>query len=701
LTTKSLGSILEKLEAGTDCPNWNSFSTQEVKSLHGQLCDRLNHHSHLYYVCDSPIISDAAYDRLFSSLLTLEKSFPALVSPDSPSQRVGAKPLDAFETVTHRIPMLSLDNAFDEESLRGFDRRIRERLEKAGITDRPGFVCEPKLDGVALSLVYEDGILVQAATRGDGAQGENITLNAKTISSIPLKLAIDKPSRVVEVRGEVVMPVAAFEAFNRQAEQRGEKVFVNPRNATSGSLRQLDSTITASRPLDFYAYSVDYREGIEIPETHKLTLELLAQWGFKVNPHIEEASTLEGCLAYIPRLENIRRSLDYEIDGIVFKVNQFNLQEKLGFVSRAPRWAIAYKFAAEEATTRLDAIEWQVGRTGALTPVAKLKPVFVGGVTVSNATLHNADEIERLDVWVGDMVVVRRAGDVIPQIARVVHAGDKGKRRPGKKIVLPSCCPVCESSLERLEGEAVIRCTGGLYCPAQIREGIKHFASRKAMDIDGLGDKIIEQLVERNLVSSVADVYQLSLDDLVDLDRLAEKSARNLLDAIDRSRTTTLPRFLFALGIREVGEATARNLAMILNGLPSIIGADAQSLQTVEDVGPVVAQHIVNFFGQARNREMIETLLGAGIHWPEEDRSGAAVKELAGETWVVTGKLESLTRDEATSHLQNLGAKVAASVSSKTTAVLAGPGAGSKLQKANELGVNVIDEQTFLSRYPL
>lgn len=700
MATSGPASTLENLEAGTDSPDWNSFSPKEIKALHAQLCDKLNYHSHLYYVCDSPSISDAAYDRLFAALLSIEKLFPALLSPDSPSQRVGARPLDAFETVTHKIPMLSLDNAFDEESMRGFDRRIRERLEKAGIADVPHYVCEPKLDGVALSLFYEKGVLVQAATRGDGAQGENVTLNAKTISSIPLKLSIDKPPKVIEVRGEVVMPVAAFEAFNRQAEQRGEKVFVNPRNATSGSLRQLDSTITASRPLDFYAYSVDYREGIEIPKTHKLTLELLAAWGFKINPHIEQASSLQECLAYIPRLEKIRRSLDYEIDGIVFKVNQFSLQEKLGFVSRAPRWAIAYKFAAEEATTTLDAIEWQVGRTGALTPVAKLKPVFVGGVTVSNATLHNADEIERLDVRPGDTVVVRRAGDVIPQVARVLNAGDNGKRNRSRKIALPSSCPVCDSALERLEGEAVIRCTGGLYCPAQIREGIKHFASRKAMDIDGLGDKIVEQLVDRKLVSGVADIYQLSLEQLVDLDRLAEKSARNLLEAIERSRATTLPRFLFALGIREVGEATARNLALGFNGLPEIMKADAQTLQTVEDVGPVVAQHIVHFFEQARNREMIERLIDAGIHWPEVVKGGASDKKLAGETWVVTGKLESLTRDEATLHLQNLGAKVATSVSSKTTTVLAGPGAGSKLTKANELGIAVIDEQEFLSRFP-
>ncbi len=694
--SKTVSEQLDRLEAGAELDD-----SELGRELYRALCERLNRYSREYYVEDAPSVADAAYDRLFAALQAVERAHPEYMVADSPSQRVGASPLDAFAAVVHKLPMLSLDNAFDEASLGAFAKRVDDRLARAGIdVDSPvSFVCEPKLDGVALSLTYIDGVLDLAATRGDGTKGEDVTLNARTIDSVPLKLEGRDIPPLVEVRGEVVMPIAAFKVFNERAAGKGEKTFVNPRNAASGSLRQLDSSITAKRPLDFYAYSMGYTESSVNYRTHSQVLQVLQGWGFKVNPLIRTVERFAECLDYIPELEALRPSLDYDIDGIVFKVDDLKLQEVLGFVSRAPRWAIAYKFPAEEATTQLEAIEWQVGRTGAVTPVARLKPVFVGGVTVSNATLHNVDEIARLDARAGDTVIVRRAGDVIPQVVAVAtQPNAKGRRKA--KTRPPQKCPVCQSELERAEGEAVLRCTGGLYCAAQIKEGIKHFASRKAMDIDGLGDRIVEQLVDEKLVANVADLYRLDSEQLAGLERLAEKSATNLVNAIDKSRDTTLAKFLFALGIREVGEATARNLVAHFRELDALMDAGEEELKSVDDVGPVVASHIAHFFAQQRNRDLIRQLLDSGINWPKDTvKKGEQV--LDGQTWVVTGKLEALSRDEAEAHLRGLGAKVASSVSAKTHCVVAGPGAGSKLRKANELGIEVIDEAEFLQRFPL
>lgn len=641
-----------------------------------------------YYQNDAPLVTDAEYDVALRRLQRLESEHPALQTSDSPTQRVGAAPLDAFSSVQHRLPMLSLDNAFSSEELAAFDQRVRERLSRHDI----GYCCEPKLDGIAVSITYDHGVLVLAATRGDGERGEDITQNVRTVRNIPLRLEGDSWPKILEVRGEVYMPRAGFEAMNARARASGEKVFVNPRNAAAGSLRQLDSRVTANRPLAFTCYGVGYVEDGILPDNHLAILNQLGQWGLPVSRYMAVVEGVSGCEDYYARLATERDSLDFDIDGIVFKVNSLDLQQRLGFVARAPRWAIARKFPAQEQSTRLLDVEFQVGRTGAITPVARLEPVFVGGVTVSNATLHNIDEIERLALRIGDTVIVRRAGDVIPQVVGAVLDQRPADSQP---IVFPLACPACGGSVERDEGMAAIRCVAGLSCPAQRRAALKHFASRKAMDIDGLGDKLIEQLIDADLISDLAGLFELEIATLAQLERFGEKSALNLCQALSASKQTTLARFIYALGIREVGEATARQLALHFGGLEALMTANEEHLQGVDDVGPVVAAHIVRFFADPHNRHVVDRLLAIGIEWPDPQpvQSG----QLAGQTWVVTGKLESMDRDVAEARLRELGARTASSVSQKTSGVVAGPGAGSKLKKAESLGVPVLDERAFLS----
>ncbi|MCP5017022.1 MAG: NAD-dependent DNA ligase LigA [Ketobacter sp.] len=663
---------------------------QTIKQQIDQLREQLREHNYLYYVLDEPSIPDVEYDRLFQQLKQLETAHPELISSDSPTQRVGAQPLAAFQQVQHRIPMLSLDNVFNEEELIAFDRRIRERLNVEGEIQ---YVCEPKLDGLAVSLLYENGVLVQAATRGDGQTGEDITMNIRTIESIPLRLRGDDYPQILEVRGEVFMPKAGFNRLNEKAIERGEKTFANPRNAAAGSLRQLDSSITRQRPLDMYCYSVGYVEGGDLADTHHGNLMRLKGWGMRVNPEIEVASGANELQSYHDRILAKRNALEYEIDGIVYKVNDLKLQRELGFVSRAPRWATAHKFPAQEELTTLLGVEFQVGRTGAITPVARLQPVFVGGVTVSNATLHNMDEVARMDVRIGDTVIVHRAGDVIPKVVKVVL-----ERRPNdaEPVLMPSVCPVCGSDITKAEGEAVARCSGGLFCQAQVKEAIKHFASRKAMDVDGLGDKLVEQMVDQGLIAHVSDLYRLKAEQLAAMERMGDKSAHNLITALENSKSTTLPRFLFALGIREVGEATALNLANYFGNLAALKQADADALQQVPDVGPIVANHIAAFFQQDHNLEIIDALLAAGVHWQEQQAVDRDSLPLAGQTYVLTGTLTQMTRDEAKQYLLDLGAKVSGSVSKKSDAVVAGEKAGSKLSKAESLGVPVLDETAFI-----
>ncbi|EKG86453.1 DNA ligase, NAD-dependent [Vibrio paracholerae HE-16] len=651
----------------------------------------LHEHGVRYYVEDAPTIPDAEYDRLMRELLELEAAHPELMSSDSPSLRVGGHPLDAFESVVHEIPMLSLDNAFDDSELESFYRRMTDRLPAV---QHSAFCCEPKLDGLAVSLLYENGVLTRAATRGDGTTGENITENVRTIKAIPLRLqGADFPTRL-EVRGEVFMPKAGFEALNARALKKGEKQFVNPRNAAAGSLRQLDSKITAQRPLAFYAYSVGVIEGRELATSHYQRFLQLKGWGLPICPETKPVTSLTEVKAFYQDILQRRQSLAYEIDGVVIKVDDIQLQERLGFVARAPRWAIAYKFPAQEELTLLNDVEFQVGRTGAITPVAKLEPVFVGGVTVSNATLHNADEIERLGVMVGDTVVIRRAGDVIPQIVSVVL-----ERRPenAKPIVFPTRCPVCQSDVERVEGEAVARCSGGLICQAQRKEALKHFVSRKAMDVEGLGDKVIEQLVDREMVSTPADLFRLRAGELTILERMGPKSAQNVIDALNKAKQTTLPKFLYALGIREVGEATALNLAQHFLSLEAIQQASLEQFIEVPDVGVVVASHLQAFFAQDRNQQVINELLEQGITWPALTAAPVAVDSaLAGKIVVLTGSFTQLSRNDAKAALQALGAKVTGSVSKNTDMVFAGEAAGSKLAKAAELGIQVFDEQALI-----
>ena len=663
-----------------------------VRKKTASLREQIRHHNYRYHVLDDPEIPDAEYDRIVRELQGLEAQYPELVTPDSPTQRVGAAPISAFGTVQHQIPMLSLDNAFSEEELRDFHRRVTERLE-LDVSAELHYAAEPKLDGAAVSLLYENGQLVRGATRGDGATGENITHNVRTIEAVPLRLYGKGYPTTLEVRGEVFMPRAGFKAFNEKALARGDKTFVNPRNAAAGSLRQLDPRLTAERPLDIYVYSVGQVNGGNMPGRHSEILDRLQDWGFKVCPERRVVEGIEGCLEYYRNIGERRDALSYDIDGVVYKVDRMDYQRELGFVSRAPRWAIAHKFPAQEELTVVRDVEFQVGRTGAVTPVARLEPVFVGGVTVSNATLHNMDELHRKDVRIGDTVIVRRAGDVIPEVVKVVQ-----ERRPtGAKIVKgPAKCPVCGSAVVREADEAVARCTGGLFCAAQRAEALKHFVSRRAMDIEGLGGKLIEQLVALDRVQTPADLFTLSRDELVEMERMGEKSADNLLGSIERSKATTLTRFLYGLGIREVGEATANALAFHYGELESIMNANEEGLQEVPDVGPVVAARIRHFFSEDHNREVIQRLIDAGIHWPEsEPAPRAADGHLAGKTFVLTGTLAGMTRNEAKDRIQAAGGKVSGSVSKKTDFVVAGDKAGSKLTKAQKLEIPVLNEVEF------
>lgn len=653
----------------------------------------LRKYEYHYHVLDNPLVPDAEYDRLMNELKNLEWQHPEWITPDSPTQRVGAKPLEGFAQITHELPMLSLDNAFSDEELDSFLRRIENLI--AQDPEKIMFCCEPKLDGLAVSILYENGSLVQAATRGDGTTGEDITANIRTIRNIPLKLNLENPPARLEVRGEVFMPQKGFNILNERALEKGEKTFANPRNAAAGSLRQLDPKVTRQRPLELNAYSIGiYESDDELPSTHYDRLQWLKSIGIPVNGEIRLATGREELLKFYAEIQSKRPNLGYDIDGTVLKVNDIALQEQLGFISRSPRWAIAYKFPAQEEMTVLNDVEFQVGRTGAITPVAKLEPVFVAGVTVSNATLHNGDEIERLGVVIGDTVIIRRAGDVIPQIIGVVK-----ERRPenAKKIHFPTACPVCESAVIRVEGEAVARCTGGLFCAAQRKEALKHFVSRKAMDIDGVGEKLIEQLMARELIHTPADLFKLDLTSLMRLERMGEKSAQNALNSIEKSKSTTLARFLYALGIREVGEATALNLANHFGSLAAIREANIETLTQVQDVGEVVANHIFRFWQEPHNVEVVEDLIKQGVHWQDVVPVEIADNPLKNKNVVLTGTLTQLTRDEAKALLQSLGCKVSASVSSKTDYLIAGEKAGSKLTKAQELGITVLSEQDFVN----
>ncbi|OHR71520.1 DNA ligase (NAD(+)) LigA [Haemophilus sp. HMSC71H05] len=653
----------------------------------------LRRYEYEYHVLDNPTIPDAEYDRLFHQLKALEAAHPELITADSPTQRVGAKPLSGFAQIRHEIPMLSLDNAFSDEEFYAFVKRIEDRLIR--LPDPLTFCCEPKLDGLAVSILYVNGVLTQAATRGDGTTGEDITVNIRTIRNIPLQLLMDNPPARLEVRGEVFMPHAGFERLNQQALEKGEKTFANPRNAAAGSLRQLDPKITSKRPLVLNAYGIGIAEGVDLPNTHYDRLQWLKSIGIPVNPEIRLCNGTNEVLDFYRDIQNKRSALGYDIDGTVLKINDIALQEKLGFISKAPRWAIAYKFPAQEELTRLNDVEFQVGRTGAITPVAKLEPVFVAGVTVSNATLHNGDEIERLDIAIGDTVVIRRAGDVIPQIIGVLHDRRPADARP---IVFPETCPVCDSAIVRIEGEAVARCTGGLFCAAQRKEALKHFVSRKAMDIDGVGGKLIEQLVDRELIHTPADLFKLDLTTLTRLERMGTKSAENALASLEKAKNTTLARFIFALGIREVGEATALNLANHFKTLEALQNADLEALQQVPDVGEVVANRILAFWHEPHNVAVVNDLIAQGVHWETVETKEVTENRFKGKTVVLTGTLTQMGRNEAKALLQDMGAKVSGSVSAKTDFVIAGDAAGSKLTKAQELGVTVLTEEEFLAQ---
>ena len=649
----------------------------------------IERHNHLYYVLDAPEISDAEWDAMFAELAALEAAHPELTTPDSPTQRVGARPAEGFAEVAHRVPMLSLANAFTDEEVAAFDRRCREGLGATAVA----YSCELKFDGLAVSLAYEDGVLVRGATRGDGETGEDVTANLRTVKAIPLRLRAATPPRLLEVRGEVLMLRRDFEAYNARARAAGEKVLVNPRNGAAGGLRQLDPALTARRRLSFFAYGIGAQEGWRVPATHAGLLDALAGLGFPVATDRRVARGEAGLLAFYREIGAKRGGLPYDLDGVVYKVDALAQQEALGFVARAPRWAVAHKFPAEEATTALLDIGIQVGRTGAITPVARLAPVFVGGTTVSNATLHNEDEVRRKDVWRRDTVVVRRAGDVIPEVARVAAPGP---REPGDRFEMPAACPECGSAIARLEGEAVARCTGGLFCPAQRKASLLHFASRRAMDIEGLGDRLVDQLVDGGLVRTPADLYRLDPPRLAALERMAEKSAANVLAAIERSKDATLGRFVYALGIRHVGEVTAKDLARHFGTLDALMAADPEALAQAPDVGPVVAESVARFFAQPHNREVIAQLRAAGVRWPEgEPPRAATAGAFAGKIVVLTGTLSTMTRDEAKERLEAAGGKVTGSVSRKTDFVVAGSEAGSKLDRARELGVEVLDEARF------
>jgi len=650
----------------------------------------LHEHAYQYYVLDDPSISDSEYDGLFRELQQLEADHPELLSPDSPTLRVGAPPLEGFESVEHAVPMLSLGNAFSRDELNDFDRRVRERLEMDD--DAVGYVAEPKLDGLAISLRYENGVFVQGATRGDGQRGENVTNNLRTIDMIPLRLRTDNPPEVFEARGEVFMAHAAFDALNTAMDAAGKPAFVNPRNAAAGSLRQLDSRKTAERQLSINLYGLGEVIGIDIPEFQSGALDLLKEYGFPVNPEIKRCKGIDACSQFHQSIGEKRSTLGYDIDGVVIKVDSLTEQRELGFVSRAPRWAIAQKFPAEEAQTLLEEVEFQVGRTGALTPVARLKPIFVGGVTVSNATLHNMDEIARKDIRVGDTVVVRRAGDVIPEVARVIIENRAPKSHP---ISLPQQCPICGSPVVESKDEVKARCSGGLQCGAQRREGIKHFASRRAMDIDGLGDKLVEQLADEGMIESVADLYKLTIEQLQTLPRMGEKSATNLVNAIARSRNTTLAKFIFGLGIRDIGESGAALLAQKFGSIDALAVADETALTSINDIGPIAAASVITFFGNSDNRAVVDSLLKSGIEFPENEAESVE-QTLAGNTYVLTGTLSLYSRDQAKKKLLAMGAKVSGSVSKKTTIVFAGDSPGSKVTKAQDLGVPVHGESELI-----
>ena len=656
---------------------------REINDLRAQI----NEHNYQYYVLDQPTISDAEFDRLFKRLKKLEAEYPELITSDSPTQRVGGEPLKLFKQIHHDVPMLSLENAFNDEQIYAFDQRNHDRLK---IDDQIEYCCEPKLDGVAVSVRYQDGVLIQAATRGDGMVGEDVTTNVQTIRMIPLKLRGKNHPKIMDVRAEIILPKAGFNALNAEALKKGERLLANPRNAAAGSLRQLNPKITASRPLQIYFYNVGLISGRILPDKHSEILQMLSSWGLRINPLIKVVMGVPGCLNFYADMMTKRVTLPYEIDGVVYKVNSKTQQNKLGFMTRAPRWAIAHKFPAEEVLTTIEAVEFQVGRTGALTPVARLKPVQVSGVTVSNATLHNMDEIKRKQICIGDTVIVRRAGDVIPEVYSVVL-----EKRPHhvKQIHLPKSCPVCHSKVEQLEDEAVAKCSAGLFCPAQRKEAIRHFASRHAMDIEGLGDRLVHQLVETKLIETPADLYQLQLSQLESLQRMGKKSAENLLAQIEKSKKTTFARFLYALGIREVGEATAKLLAQSFKTMGRLQQASELELQSVTDIGPVVAEHIFTFFQEPHNCHVIERLIQAGIHW--EKIKAEKNQPLSGKTFVITGTLEKISRDKAKDLLEQLGAKVSGSVSNKTYRVIVGDLPGSKLDKAKTLRVKTMSEKEF------
>lgn len=665
---------------------------QSIEQRINELKTLLNEYSYQYYILDNPQVPDIEYDRLFNELKHLETKHPELITQDSPTQRIGAKPLAAFKQIKHSIPMLSLDNAFTDEDVVNFDKKIHDKLKNVTYYDIE-YVCEPKIDGLAVSLYYENGVLIKASTRGDGMVGEDILQNIRTIPSIPLTLRGNEIPQVIEIRGEVYLPLAGFNKLNQKALKDGTKPFVNPRNAAAGSLRQLDPKITAKRPLAMFCYAVGEIIGGNLPNTHWEVLSKIKELGLKVNGEVKTVKGIKACLEYYKQIGEKRNKLAYEIDGVVYKINNLGLQKQLGYVSHAPRWAIAHKFAAQEELTTIINIEFQVGRTGAITPVARLDPVFVGGVTVSNATLHNFDELWRKDVRIGDTVIVRRAGDVIPEVASVLL-----NRRPNDThiVSMPTKCPVCDADAIKIDGEAVLRCTGGLYCSAQRKEMIRHFASRNALDINGLGDKVVEKLVDLNLVNNVADLYVLTQAKLATLERQGKKSTHNLLQAIAKSKATTLPKFIYALGIRGVGKATAQSLAKHFGDLNKIMHANIQDLEVINDVGPTIAKQIVVFFGQVHNRELIANLVEYGIHWPKLSPVDIAKQKLAGQTFVITGSLNTMSREETKAKLQALGAKTTESVSKNTNYVVIGADPGSKLAKAQSLNIKIINETELL-----
>ena len=675
-----------------------SDSIEDVTEQLTSLRNLIRHHEYCYYVLDAPEIPDSEYDKLIKQLQKIEQQYPNLITIDSPTQRVGGTPLTQFASIKHELPMLSLDNVFDESSFIAFNKRVKDRLHY-NEKEQVEYCCELKLDGLAVSILYENGKFSKAATRGDGTTGEDITANVRTIKTIPLVLIGENIPTRLEVRGEVFMTHKGFAKLNADAEKRNEKVFANPRNAAAGSLRQLDPKITARRPLSFYCYGVGIIEGSSLPDTHYDRLMQFKAWGLPVSDKVEKQQGAQAALDYFKKIGEQRMSLDFDIDGVVIKVNSIALQNELGFVARAPRWATAFKFPAQEEVTQLNKVDFQVGRTGAITPVARLEPVSVAGVIVSNATLHNSDEIARLGIREGDYVTVRRAGDVIPKIVAVIL-----DRRPAdtKEIVFPTHCPICGSLIVRDEGQAISRCAGGLICPAQRKEALKHFVSRRAMNVDGMGDKIIEQLVDKDYVKTPADLYKLNLPTLCSLDKIGEKSANNLLNALNASKNTTLSRFIFALGIPNVGEVTAENLVNQLGNLSAIENASLEQLQTVNDIGVVIAESIIDFFQEPHNRNVIEQLTSEeiNIHWQDvtpQTQTTIVDSPFSGKTVVLTGTLSLLTRDEAKNKLKQLGAKVTGSVSKNTDLVIAGEAAGSKLDKAQELGIKVIDEQEMLN----